>query len=106
MKIKNCKDLISEWIGAESVEDSEERSKQLLEKWVFKYTECGCIFNANEDGISVGGYAEGSDAELEMYDLDWGFTIDEFHDALGQADLDGSREWHLVNDEHEIGGEG
>jgi len=108
MKINNCKELWAVWMHEPSWanKETEERSKVLLEKWVFKGTECGCIFNANEDGISVGGYAEGSDAELEMYDLDWGFTIDEFHDALDQADLDGTAAWNLANDEYDIGGEG
>ena len=96
MKINNNKELWSEWMGSE---ETEETSKALLRKWVFKGTECGCIFDSDEKGIMVGGYAEGSDAELPMYDLKWGFTINAFKEALDYADADGVEAWHEANDE-------
>jgi len=101
MKINNCKELWCEWMG-DHIEDSkvsETFSQQLLRKWVFKGTECGCIFDSDEKGIVVGGYAEGSDAELPMYDLKWGFTINAFKEALDYADADGVEAWHEANDE-------
>ena len=101
MKINNNKELWSEWMG-DHIEDSkvsETFSQQLLRKWVFRGTECGCIFDSDEKGIMVGGYAEGSDAELPMRGLDWGFTIEEFTEALDDADREGVEEWHLANDE-------
>ena len=96
MKINNCLELWTEWIGGE---ETEETSKALLRKWVFKGTECGCIFDSDEKGIVVGGYAEGSDAELPTYDLKWGFTINAFKEALDYADADGVEAWHEANDE-------
>ena len=96
MKINNCSELWSEWMGSE---ETEERALALLEKWVFKGTECGCIFDSDEKGIVVGGYAEGSDAELPTYDLEWGFTINAFKEALDYADADGVEAWHEANDE-------
>ena len=48
----------------------------------------------------------------------WGFTIEEFNNALKDADTEGSKEWERTHenwkdhkdtdwpDEHEIGGEG
>ena len=101
MTINNCKELWCEWMG-DHIEDSkvsETFSQQLLRKWVFKGTECGCIFDSDEKGIMVGGYAEGSDAELPMYDLKWGFTINAFKEALDYADADGVEAWHEANDE-------
>ena len=101
MTINNCKELWCEWMG-DHIEDSkvsETFSQQLLRKWVFKGTECGCIFDSDEKGIVVGGYAEGSDAELPMYDLKWGFTINAFKEALDYADADGVEAWHEANDE-------
>jgi len=111
MKINNCKELWEEWMG---LEESEERSKMLLERWVFKGTECGCVFESDEKGIIVGGYAEGSDAELPMYDLEWGFTLEEWDAALDDADKEGCIAWQKAHDEdlasvvdeHDIGGEG
>ena len=101
MKINNNKELWSEWMG-DHIEDSkvsETFSQQLLRKWVFRGTECGCIFDSDESGVYVGGYAEGSDAELPMHHLDWGFTINEFVEELEAADKEGVEEWHLANDE-------
>jgi hypothetical protein len=101
MKINNCKELWCEWMG-DHIEDSkvsETFSQQLLRKWVFKGTECGCVFDSDEKGVIVGGYAEGSDAELPMHNLDWGFTIEEFTEALDYADKEGCIAWHEANDE-------
>ena len=95
MKINNNKELWSEWMGGE---EPETKSQQLLRKWVFKGTECGCIFDSDEKGIMVGGYAEGSDAELPLHHLDWGFTIKEFNEALEFADKEGVEAWNEAND--------
>ena len=97
MKINNCKELWSEWMGGE---EPETKSQQLLRKWVFKGTECGCVFKSDEKGIMVGGYNElGESAELPTYDLKWGFTINAFKEALDYADADGVEAWHEANDE-------
>jgi len=88
--------LLEEIVG-ERVE-TEDRAKQLMEKIVFKYTQCGCVFDADENGVYVAGYAEGSDAELPMNSLNWGFTIEEYNDALDQADAEGVEEWELANE--------
>ena len=115
MKINNCKELWYEWLGgttgdkaADSIgEETEERALALLEKWVCKGTECGCVFGqfysdwkkADPEGIYVGGYAEGSDSELPLHTLKWGFTIEEFTAALDEADKEGVEAWHEANDE-------
>jgi hypothetical protein len=97
MKINNCAELWSEWMFGEK--EPETKSQQLLRKWVFKGTECGCIFDSDEKGIMVGGYAEGSDAELPMRGLDWGFTIEEFNEALDDADKEGCIAWHEAHEQ-------
>ena len=104
MKINNCSELWYEWMGSE---ETEERALALLEKHIFKGTECGCVFGqfysdwkeADPEGIYVGGYAEGSDAELPLHTLKWGFTIEEFNAALDEADKEGVEAWHETNDE-------
>ena len=116
MKINNCKELWEEWMG-DPIDDSmaaENIARDLLRRWVFKGTECGCVFESDEKGIIVGGYAEGSDAEIPMYDLEWGFTLEEWDAALDAADKEGCIAWHeahdqdlaSVVDEYDIGGEG
>ena len=97
MTINNNKELWSEWMGGE---ETEETSKALLRKHIFKGTECGCVFKSDEKGIMVGGYNElGESAELPTYDLKWGFTINAFKEALDYADADGVEAWHEANDE-------
>ena len=99
MKINNCIQLWEE-IAGEKVE-TEGRAIVLMENSVFKYTDCGCVFGTNDDGIYVAGYAEGSDAELPPHYLNWGFTMDEYNAALAQADAEGVEEWELANNEEE-----
>ena len=76
----------------------EDRAIQLMEKMVFKYTKCGCIFDADDEGVMIAGYAEGSDAFLPLHDLNWGFTMDEYNAALEQADAEGVEEWERANE--------
>jgi len=97
MKINNCMQLW-EGIGGEKVE-TEETARLRLEKSIFKYTECGCVFNSDDEGIYVGGYAEGSDAELPTHYLKWGFTMDEYNDTLEFADEEGVTAWHEAHDQ-------
>ena len=96
MKINNCIQLLDEWSGGGQA-DAEWHAKQIMEKYIFKYTECGCCFIADEGGVTVAGYAEGSDADLAPYYLEWGFTIEEFNYVLNEADADGVEEWDRVN---------
>jgi len=97
LKINNNKELWSEWMGGE---ETEETSKALLKKWVFKGTECGCVFKSDEKGIMVGGYNElGESAELPMHDLEWGFTLEEFNEALDGADKEGCIAWHEAHEQ-------
>ena len=101
MKINNCIQLLDEWVGMEMNHQDEDHAKQIMEKYIFKYTECGCVFDADENGVYVAGYAEGSDAELPMHSLNWGFTVDEFNDVLNDADAEGVEEWEQANNEEE-----
>ena len=96
MKINNCIQL-HEQVSGWKVE-REDRAIQLMEKMVFNYTKCGCIFDADDEGVMIAGYAEGSDAFLPLHDLNWGFTMDEFNAALEQADAEGVEEWERANE--------
>ena len=97
MKINNCREL---WEGITGDKlETEDQAEQRMEKSIFKYTDCGCVFGTDDKGIYVGGYAEGSDAELPMHYLDWGFTMDEYNEALDRADMEGVRAWNEANDE-------
>ena len=100
MKINNCIQLLDEWAG--TVDGiplaDEDHAKQVMEKYIFKYTECGCVFDADDSGVYLAGYAEGSDAELPGHILPWGFTIKQFNEVLNEADAEGVEEWERANE--------
>ena len=97
MKINNCREL---WEGITGDKlETEDQAQQLMKKSVFKYTDCGCVFDANENGVYVAGYAEGSDAQLPGHTLNWGFTMEEYNAALDEADAEGVEAWNEANDE-------
>ena len=100
MKINNCTQLLEEW-GAWVTPEDEDHAKQIMEKYIFKYTECGCVFGADDSGVYLAGYAEGSDAELPGHILPWGFTIEQFNEVLNEADAEGVEEWERANNEEE-----
>jgi hypothetical protein len=98
MKINNCSELWSQWMFGEK--EPETKSQQLLRKWIFRGTECGCVFDSDEKGIKVGGYNElVESSELPTYDLEWGFTIEEFKEALDYADKEGCIAWHEAHEQ-------
>ena len=93
--INSCVDLWYEWMGEK---ETPERAKALLKKWVFKGTDCGCVFGDDEKGVYVGGYAEGSPAELPPHRLEYPFKLEDWNVALSTADEEGVEEWKLCNE--------
>ena len=96
--INNNKELWEAMMGG-PVEITEEDAKAAVTKAVFKYSKCGCSFTSDNAGVSLAGYAEGSDAELPIHILFWGFTYDDWTAAMAEADSEGVEEWHLANPE-------
>ena len=95
--INNNIELWTSIYGEHTLNESE--AEAAITKAVFKYTECGCSFMSNSTGIFLSGYAEGSDAELPVHDLEWGFTYEDWNHTMADADAEGVEEWHLANGE-------
>ena len=93
--INNNIELWSALIGTHSLTESE--AQAAITKAVYKATECGCSFTADTSGVNLSGYAEGSEAELPVHNLNWGFTIEEWNQTMAEADAEGVEEWHNVN---------
>ena len=91
-----CEQDLKDYFGTENIE-----------RMVYKYTDCGCCYLAKEDYISIAGYAEGSgDAECPEHLLYFPFTIEEWENALSEADREGCELWEECNsdwDEEEEG---
>ena len=93
--INNNIELWTEMIGEHTL--TEEEAKAAVEKAVFKYSECGCSFTSDTSGINLAGYAEGSEVDLPVHSLDWGFTYEEWNHTMADADSEGVEEWNWVN---------
>lgn len=78
---------------------NESEAEAAITKSVFKYTECGCSYMSNSTGVFLSGYAEGSEVDLPVHDLDWGFTYEQFNNTQAHADAEGVEEWHIANGE-------
>lgn len=92
MIIRNLNDL------ARYLEVPEDR----IPKAVFKYTECGCTFSHDDDGVTVAGYAEGADAECPPHRLEYPFESADFYAELAIADIEGVEMWNEWNNVEEI----
>ena len=107
--INNCKELWTRWLGLP--EEAEEKSKRLLQMWVAKSTGynlhrlvqldedkyAGCTFRSDEKGVTIGAYHQDY-KELSSCFLEWGFSIGEFHDVLGDTDPTGIYHADYVDD--------
>jgi hypothetical protein len=71
-----------------------------IAKALFKGTKCGIGYASTETGISVCGYAEGSDETLPEYHLDYQFTMQTFWELCELADEEGCTAWYAANIEH------
>jgi hypothetical protein len=99
--IRNIRDL-AVYVGVEPVsfENFEEGGlARRIRNAVYRYTDCGCVFDSDEDGVVVAGYAEGADAECPDHRLNYPFTKAEWDTELECADLEGCEMWHLWNDD-------
>lgn len=68
-----------------------------LQRQVYKYTDCGCVFTGDDEGVTVSGYAEGSDVELPVHELRFPFDARAWDNALCDAENEGCIEWCRAN---------
>ncbi len=78
------------------------QTEESIAKRLFKDTECGITFSAHAAGVTVAGFAEGSDAECPPHALDYPFSAEEFEAAITEADTEGCEAFDDANeyDEH------
>ncbi len=86
MRIHNIEQLAS-YVGVPSCFEGD--YERAVERAVYKYTECGCVFSAMPEYVVVAGYAEGADAECEGHVLTYPFDGQDWDAALAEADADG-----------------
>jgi len=64
--------------------EADNLSKRIARR-LFKDTDCGIGFHADEKGVTVAGYCEGSDVECPAHRIDYPFTEEAFDAAVGVA---------------------
>lgn len=84
--IKHLRDLSNE-VG-EPGRTNEERERRIARR-LYKATDCGISFSRCRSGVTVAGYAEGTDLECQPHYLDYPFTAEAFWKAVDAADQDG-----------------
>ena len=95
MRIHNLSQLAS-YVGVPSCFQGD--YDKAIARLLFKYTECGCVFDHDQDGVYVSGYAEGADAECERHYLEYPFDGSEWDEVVAMADEEGVEMWHEWND--------
>lgn len=96
MRIHNLEQLAI-YVGVPSCFEGD--YERAIERAVYKYTDCGCVFAALPDRVVVSGYAEGADAECVGHELVFPFDGQDWDAALAEADADGCEMWHEWNDD-------
>ena len=74
--------------------------KWQIQRAVYKYTDSGvsCHFSeTNPLEVTLSGYCEGSDAELETYHLTYPFSMDEWYKTIEQCETDAIAEWNATH---------
>lgn len=89
---------LAEEIGLGLKGEEAELVVRSIAKRLFKDTECGISFSSTCEGVTVAGYAEGSDAELPGHTLEYPFPPDHFWEAVKVADQEGCEEWERANE--------
>jgi hypothetical protein len=97
--IKNLQDLAHHVSAARdaSTGATDEETASSIGRRLYKDTDCGICFSAKATGVSMAGYAEGSNAECSDIDLDFPFTGEAFDAAVKEADEEGSALWDECN---------
>ena len=71
-----------------------------LERYMFKYTECGMPIAWDDDKVTLCVYAEGADAEWS-HDLLFPFTAKDFNNLVKIVEQESDELWHEWNDDEE-----
>lgn len=90
-KINSLKDLASIY----SIKhDLDEKMQKLIEKYVYKYTDCGAWIEFIDGGIKLGSIVEGVDECTNVYTLMYGqFTENQFYNTLTLIDEEAQAIW-------------
>ena len=71
-----------------------EATKKAVSRRLYKATSCGIGIHFAPDGVSLVGYCEGFDGEIEPHWLAYPFTAEQFWAEVEAANEDGCRVWN------------
>lgn len=84
--------------------DADNRNEKLIERDVYKYTDCGAWIAFEEDGILLGSIVEGSDVGCESHFLAWRkVTQKAITERLDAIETEADAIWQWANEDREDG---
>lgn len=86
-------DDFAKWFGCDSVDH--------LERALYKYTDCGMCYSADENSITLVGYVEGADCEHPSETLIYPFTGSHVKKVMAYLEEEADEMWHEWNDPNE-----
>ena len=82
--IHNAEELAQQAYGVEA---------DRLERYVYKYTDCGAWIETRDALIRMGSIVEGVDECVEVHELKFPFTLKTFFDALKDIEREAKEIW-------------
>jgi len=83
----------AKWFGCDGASE--------LERALFKYTQCGMCYSADEDSITLVGYVEGADCDHPSETLFYPFSGQRAKDVMAHLEEEAEQMWHEWNDDEE-----
>lgn len=74
---------------------------ELLNRCVYKYTDCGAWIEWDDSGIRLGSIVEGSDDGVGPFNLRFPFTKKAYWNTLQRIEDDAAAAWAEANDDWE-----
>lgn len=66
----------------------------VLEKYIYRSTNCGASIQKIDNGVKVGSIIEGYDAETKYYDLVFPFNMGDFYDTITAIEREAAAIWN------------
>ena len=81
----------------------EAEDESMLEKYVYKYTDCGAWVKLTDGSVQFGSIVEGSDVSIDTDPLVFPFPESQIEETIQYIEAEAELEWKIANDEFQRG---
>lgn len=96
-EINNPHDLLKEAFCTTLPNSSEDVVKNLIARYLYKFTDCGANITFNDDNVIIGSIVEGAEVDTNYHTLVYPFTKLEWDDALSIIESEATELWYAHN---------